>query len=708
MAMAPSDMTRPAPSIPVTPGRPGVTPQPQVPQKPPIQKSLFDRILEGMAGGPTRVTDPQTGVTRELPMTKASITKNILAAAIHGIITGSQASANAPAGPAGTNTPGNFAALGAGAQGAQAQLQKIRQQPQNLIDEQKLRQYNTMKRNIDLHTSMINLGQLQHDDMTKALQPSIDLYTQADALDQGIADPSKKVILDRGLTGPQALQKYAGKLSMSDFIPMGTKKMYNEDGSPMMDKDTGVQHEEPIFAVINPNVTMPATDELKEQLKYISPDAAKIPNGAGVRVASLLNASQFQQNATILSAASQKWGKEISEVTGDKSLQNVDLTDLAKTNRTIRAGMKYINSYNYLPVDEMLAALQKDKAAQKDAPGVDGVLAHALGMDKVNDKGQTYSELMGLKRKEDLAKQKAADEAKQRQQDNIERRELHKQELLDAADIKTKGLESISSTETPFPNNWKDPKTGTNYDLSHPAVKLVEGTLAPSELSKRATKGSDSYNAIIKAADDYSMAKYLKPFDFQKADTDYKYSAQKGTKDTLNLIQSLTGGGGENNSGTLAQLERQGQLLGNTTFPNYNTLKQWTETHLGQPGVPAFQATLFGVADEMSKILGGGTATVEGFRQAQSILDQCFSGQQMGAAIKAVRGNMANRASGMIGDNLYLTKQYGKMRNPLEPNDVPTINGVRPTAQRVVSGITYFRLPSGVTVDRYGKTVNLQ
>ncbi len=687
-----------------TPGKPGITPQPMPPKPQPMRKSLFDRVLQGMAGGPTRVDG------QEVPMNKKSLTAHILAGAITGIISGAAASANAPAGPAGTNTPGNFAALAGGLQGTQAKLQQLREQPQKQLDDQRLRQFNTMHRNIELHTAMLNLGQLQHKDMMDAMQPNIDLYNQADSYDQGVSDPSKKLILDRGLTGPQALQKYAGKMSMSDFLPMGTKKMYNDDGSPMIDKETGVQHEEPIFAVVNPDATMPVTDELKEQLKFINPNAGKIPSGAAVRVQTMMNAAQFGQNSTILKAAGNSWGKEISEVSGDKSIANVNLSELARTNKTIRDGMKFINSYNYLPVDEMLAKLKTDKDAQKAAPGIDGVLAHALGMDKTNDKGQTYGELLGLKRKEEIAKQRSADEEAQRVADNKNRRILHQQELEDAASIKEKGLQDSFSSQTPFPNNWKDPKTGTNYDLSHPSVKLVEGTLSPSELSKRATKGSDSYNNIIKQADDYSQAKYLKPFDFQKADTDYKYSAQKGTKDTLNLIQSLTGEGAENNSGTLAQLDRQAKLLGNTTFPNYNALKQWTETHIGEPGVPAFQATLFGVADEMAKILGGGTATVEGFKQAQAILDRCFSNQQASAAIAAVRGNMANRSNGMIGDNVYLTKQYGKMRNPLEPNDIPRINGVIPVAQGVskTTGQTYYKLPSGVVVDRKGQTVNIQ
>ena len=677
---------------------------PSISQRP-QPKGIFDSVLEGMAGGPTFITDPKTGQTREVPMTKKSLTAHILAGAIAGIINGAKDAAAAPQGPAGTKGPANMAALAGGAAGTTQKLQDIRNQPQQRQDEQQLRAYNTMKRNIDLHSSMLNLGQAQHNNMLAALQPSINTYNQAKIFDAGVTDPSKKMIIDEGLTGQQAMDKYQGKMSMADFIPMGTKKMFNQDGSPLLDEATGIQHEEPIFAVVNPTATLPATDEIKEQLKYLNPNADKIPANAEIRLSSIMAANMFHTNQAILQDAGEAWGKQIATITGDKSLGTVDLGKLARENKTVRDGMKYINNYNHLPVDEMLGALSKDKEAQKDAPGVEGILAHALGMDKVNDKGQMISEVIGLKRKADIEAQKTEEEKIRRQQDNVERRELHKQELLDAADIKNKGLEEASNSSTPFPNNWKDPKTGRNFDMSHPAMKLVDGTLSPSQLSKRATKGTDSYNNIIKQADDYSMAKFGKPFDFQLAETDWKYANQKSTQDTLNLVLSLTGEGGENNSGTLAQLQRQYQALGNTPFMDLNSARQWIELHIGEPGVPQFQATLFGVGDEMAKILGGGTATVEGFKQAQGVLDRIFSARAGDAAINSIRGNMANRANGLVGDNLYLTKKYGKMRNPLEPRDIPKINGVVPVKQRIVNGQTYFMLPTGVVVTRKGETV---
>ena len=688
-------------------------PNPQAPSVQPSAppKSLFTKVLESFAGGPTTYLD-KNGVRQEVPMTKKSLTAHILAGALTGIITGTAASANAPADPAGTMGTANRAAFAGGAAGAADAITKQHQQAQQQYDAGQLQKFNTMKRNIELHSAMLNLGHVQHEQMLEALQPSIDLYNQAQAFDTTITDPSKKILLDNnGLTGDQIKQKYAGKFSQADFLPMGTKKMFNSDGTPMVDPDTGVQYEEPIFAVINPEATLPATDEMKEQLKYINPNAAKIPANSQVRVASMLQASQFAQNSTILKAAGDTWGNELAAITGDKSLANINLTELAKTNKTIRDGMKYINNYNHLPVDQMLDALGKDKDAQKAAPGVEGVLAHALGMDKIvdyNGDKMLASEALGLKRKDEAATQKADEEEAQRKRDNKLRLELNEQEKEYAESIKVRGAQSASNMSTPFPNNWKDPKTGTNYDMSHPAMKLVDGSLAPPELSKRATKGSDSYNAIIKQADDYSMAKFGKPFDFEQADRQYKYASQKSTVDTLNLLRSLTGESGENNGGTLAQLAQQASSLGNVTFTDFNQAKNWLAQHLGMPGVPAFQATLLSVADEMGKIMGGGNATVDGIRQAQEILDSGFSNRGMAAAINSVRGAMANRSNSLVGDNQYLTKSYGKMHNPNAPNELPSFNGVQAVKQGVSksTGATFFMLPTGVVVDRQGRTVD--
>src|SRR5258708_22722923 len=101
----------------------------------PLPKGIFDRILEGMAGGPTRVTDPNTGEVKELPMTKKSLTAHILAGAIAGIIKGPQAPYNPAENPAGTRSGQNMRAMGLAAQGTQDKLAEIRNAPQAQLDQ---------------------------------------------------------------------------------------------------------------------------------------------------------------------------------------------------------------------------------------------------------------------------------------------------------------------------------------------------------------------------------------------------------------------------------------------------------------------------------------------------------------------------------------------------------------------------------------------
>jgi hypothetical protein len=189
---------------------------------------------------------------------------------------------------------------------------------------------------------------------------------------------------------------------------------------------------------------------------------------------------------------------------------------------------------------------------------------------------------------------------------------------------------------------------------------MVEGNEDPTQMTKR----SKTYNQDLKAANAYSYARYGKPFDLAQAQSDYKYATAKGTQDTIKLLQSLTGEDNKNNSGTFAQLDTAFNNLNNTQIPKVNDVFNWLSKNSGQPGVPAFDATLLGVADEYGKILGGGVATDSSRNEAKEIINKAFSEQQGKAALQAIRGTLANRQNALVGQNRYLTKQYGRMNQP--------------------------------------------
>jgi len=219
-------------------------------------------------------------------------------------------------------------------------------------------------------------------------------------------------------------------------------------------------------------------------------------------------------------------------------------------------------------------------------------------------------------------------------------------------------------------------------------MNMVEGNEDPTQMTKR----SKSYNQDLKMANAYSFARYGKPFDLAQAQSDYKYATAGGTQNTLKLLQSLTGDN-KNNSGTFKQLEDRFNDLGNTQIPKVNNIFNWLSTNAGRPGIPAFDATLLGVADEYGKILGGGVATDSSRNEAKEIINKAFSDQQGKAALNAIRGTLANRQNAMVGDNRYLAKQYGKMDQPGQPGQTQTQNQTQaPDKQKIIQSIT---LPGG-------------
>lgn len=195
------------------------------------------------------------------------------------------------------------------------------------------------------------------------------------------------------------------------------------------------------------------------------------------------------------------------------------------------------------------------------------------------------------------------------------------------------------------------------------ARMLVDANMDPSQLSKRSTKGSDSYNRTLQQASQISMIKTGQPFDIAKATEDYKYANQKSTQDTIKLLRSLTGDN-KNTSGTLSQLQNQFNALGNTSIPKLNELENWASQNRGKPEVTNFAATLLGVSDEMGKILGGGVATDSSRQEARDIIDKAFSSGQGAGAINSIRASMANRQNAMVEDNRYMMKQIGTMTVP--------------------------------------------
>lgn len=196
-------------------------------------------------------------------------------------------------------------------------------------------------------------------------------------------------------------------------------------------------------------------------------------------------------------------------------------------------------------------------------------------------------------------------------------------------------------------------------------VRLVEGDMDPSQLSKR----SADYNAKLEAASAYSMEKYGKPWSPAQAQSDYKFATDRGTQNTLKLINGMT-----EPNGAIDLAANAAKALPKLPESTINKVFNVAATEFGSKEATDFHTAMLGLADEYSKVMGGGISSDTGRKQALDILKASYSKGQLNGAVDIMRKDIAARRSALIGDNRYLLKQYGQPDagpSPTRPSNVP-------------------------------------
>lgn len=196
--------------------------------------------------------------------------------------------------------------------------------------------------------------------------------------------------------------------------------------------------------------------------------------------------------------------------------------------------------------------------------------------------------------------------------------------------------------------------------IAQNAQQLVEGTMDPSNLSKR----SKAYDATLAAANAYSIKTSGHPFDVARAAGDYKAATNQNTVNKLNLLNSLTGR--DNQSGNLGTVVAMSNALHQSNFPPLNNVEQWAKLTAGNPQIAAYHAALLETSEQVGNILqGGGNATSDTkLKAAASVLNQNFNARQMAATATTLRGLLANRKAEIIGNNRYLQSWHGQPSGP--------------------------------------------
>jgi hypothetical protein len=221
----------------------------------------------------------------------------------------------------------------------------------------------------------------------------------------------------------------------------------------------------------------------------------------------------------------------------------------------------------------------------------------------------------------------------------------------------------------------------SNADRAVIAESIRKGRMDPSQLSKR----SKDYNATLAEADRQEMEETGQHFNIAQAQTDYKYANTGRTKDTLNMINGMTEPGGaiEIASKAASKLPQMNSKTANKVF---NIAK----TEFGDNSVTDFHTAMLGLADEYSKVMGGGVSSDTGRQQALDILNAAYARKQMGGAIQVMQNDIAARKRAIIGKNRYLIQEYGGEPTPPATQQSPASGQTQaaPTPQTHVFNAT--------------------
>lgn len=202
-------------------------------------------------------------------------------------------------------------------------------------------------------------------------------------------------------------------------------------------------------------------------------------------------------------------------------------------------------------------------------------------------------------------------------------------------------------------------KSASVDDISAAAEGLRKGRQDPSQLSKR----SATYQATLNEADRQEMQETGQHFNIAQASTDYKFANNIQTKNTLNMANAMTDQGG---SIEIAQTAAH-NLPRVTNEKTLNKLFALGQGEFGDPTLSDFHTAMLGLADEYSKVMGGGVSSDTGRQQALDLLKQSYSHNQTDSAIAIMRKDIAARKSAIIGNNRYLKQEYG-VQNTQQPN----------------------------------------
>jgi hypothetical protein len=184
-------------------------------------------------------------------------------------------------------------------------------------------------------------------------------------------------------------------------------------------------------------------------------------------------------------------------------------------------------------------------------------------------------------------------------------------------------------------------------DPAAAAKLLVDGTVAPSQLisSRKPEFAQKAFTIAVQLQNGW---------DARKAEADFKVASSPAQIAFFGSAKSLTDKGG-----TLDQLKAAGDDIPQNQFPVFNTVADAIKASTGSGPIAKYASIALGVADDYSKVMGGGQGSDTSRLQALKLISAKESPEQRAASIEGIRGAVGSQTNSRIGNNPVLQKMYG-------------------------------------------------
>lgn len=186
---------------------------------------------------------------------------------------------------------------------------------------------------------------------------------------------------------------------------------------------------------------------------------------------------------------------------------------------------------------------------------------------------------------------------------------------------------------------------------------LVNGDATLSELKARGAT-PEFIQQTLNAAHGLSGGKY----NAQSADAQFQVAKSPANVAFFGSANSLTDPGG-----TLDQLAAAAKDLPGGHMPAFNKIADWEKAQTGSGPIAKYAALALGVADDYSKVMGGGNGSDSSRMSALNLVGASQSPEQRAASIQGIRGAVNSQKNSRIGQNGIMKRMYGDAA-PVQPS----------------------------------------